>query len=442
MNRLESYSKRLMWFIPLLFTAFVTGCGGGDNGKDPILGAGGVTFAAPPGAIAPGVACTTAAPGAPTVTVTDPTNSNQFVTTSTAGVANSGKLITATFSLPMDSGQLNQTSFTLGQVGGAVVPAASVSYNTSTRVATLTTSSALSPNTSYTAVILGTVTSGGISMGCSNAWTFKTVTPAATGLAPVNLGLASTFGISATAGLATAGGSSTINGDVLLLNPTPVCNATTVPATGLIGSCAAVGFPPTVNGTVISPLYNPAGNLATIAADLNTGFLSITPPAGPPAVGTLGGGTTILAPTTLGTGSTGQSTFTPGVYVSGTSIGITGDLTLDAQGNPDAVFVFQSGSTVGTAAGAVSPGVHTRILLANGAKASNVWWQAASSATIGTFSEFQGNIMAAVSITLNQGATSCGRMMAGAWVGGGGAITLDRSVVSVPGNVNAPASCQ
>jgi hypothetical protein len=107
------------------------------------------------------------------------------------------------------------------------------------------------------------------------------------------------------------------------------------------------------------------------------------------------------------------------------------------------VFVFQSSSTIDTAAGAVAPGPHTRILLTNGAKASNVWWVAASSSTIGTFSEFQGNIMAAVTITLNQGANSCGRMMAGAWTGGpGGAITLDRAVVSVPGNVSAPATCK
>jgi hypothetical protein len=85
--------------------------------------------------------------------------------------------------------------------------------------------------------------------------------------------------------------------------------------------------------------------------------------------------------------------------------------------------------------------VHTRILLLNGAKASNVWWQAASSATIGTNSEFVGNILAAASITLKTGATSCGRLFAGAWVGGGGAFVFDSNVVSVPGNANAPL-CQ
>ena len=117
---------------------------------------------------------------------------------------------------------------------------------------------------------------------------------------------------------------------------------------------------------------------------------------------------------------------------------VTGDLTLDAQGNPNAVFVFQSSSTVGTAAGGPTPASRTRILLVNGAKASNVWWQAASDATLGLYSEFQGNILAARDITMKTGATSCGRLFAGAWVGGAGAFVFDSNVVSVPGQPFAP----
>jgi hypothetical protein len=154
----------------------------------------------------------------------------------------------------------------------------------------------------------------------------------------------------------------------------------------------------------------------------------------------LGGATNLPAGTTLGTGSTGQSTFTPGVYQSLTSILITGDLTLDAQGNPDAVFVFQSSTTLGTAAGAPAPGTHTRILLVNGAKASNVWWQAGSSSTLGLYSEFQGNILSSASITMLTGATSCGRLFAGAFTDG--AFVFDSNVVSVPGNPSALASCK
>jgi len=131
----------------------------------------------------------------------------------------------------------------------------------------------------------------------------------------------------------------------------------------------------------------------------------------------------------------GDNWFVPGIYQSLTSILITGDLTLDAQGNSNAVFIFQSSSTVGTAPSA-------RILLINGARASNVYWQAASAATLGTNTVWQGNILAASDITMNTGATSCGRLWAGAWVGGAGAFVFDSNVVSVPGNASAPASCQ
>jgi len=223
----------------------------------------------------------------------------------------------------------------------------------------------------------------------------------------------------------------------VVLDPLATCNAVPVDNAGGFGICG--GAAPTLNGIVITPTYPDTTTAAQVDADLNAAFLSITPPAGPPAVGSLGGGTPIAAPTTLGAASgsalvLGHNWFTPGVYTSITSILITGDLTLDAQGNPNAVFVFQSASTLTTAAGAPSPGAHTRILLINGAKASNVWWQVSSSATIGTYSEFQGNILAAFDITLLTGAHSCGRLMAGAWVGGTGALVFDSNVVSVPGN--------
>jgi hypothetical protein len=171
---------------------------------------------------------------------------------------------------------------------------------------------------------------------------------------------------------------------------------------------------------------------------MNAAFLSITPPAGPPAAGSRGNPTNIPAGTTLGNGSTGTASFAPGLYQSITSILITGDLTLDAQGNANAVFIFQSSSTVGTAPGA-------RILLTGGAKASNVFWQVASDATLGTNTVWQGNIFAARNITMLTGATSCGRLWAGAWVGvagGTGLFVFDSNVVSVPGNASAPASCQ
>jgi len=263
------------------------------------------------------------------------------------------------------------------------------------------------------------------------------------------LGTAAPFGFSATAGMATAVSSSTVNADVLL-DPLAQCNATAVDAFGGIGSCAAIGFPPSIVGTVISSLFTGGRNIATIKTDLNAAYLSLCPAGVPDAACSLNGGVVIGAAAAGIGGGVGApcvyninagNCFTPGVYTAASSITVTGDLTLDAQGNQNAVFVFQAGSTVGTAAGAAPPGARTRILLVNGAKASNVWWVAGSSATAGLYSEMQGNLLAANSVTLNQGATSCGRMLAGAWTGagGGGAITLGGgNVASVPGQPFAP----
>ena len=254
----------------------------------------------------------------------------------------------------------------------------------------------------------------------------------------IDLGLASPFAIAATAGVTNTSTApmTHINGNVVL-TPDQTCNAVTVDNAGGFGLCG--GMPPTISGTVITNLYPDTTTASAIKASLNAAFLSITPLAGPPAVGSLGGGTPIAAATTLGnaTGSAlvlGDNWFTPGVYTSITSILITGDVTLDGQGDPNAIFIFQSASSLTTADGAPSPGAHTRILLTNGTKASNVWWQVASSATMGSYCEFQGNILAAFDITMKTGSTACGRSMAGAWVGGAGAFIFDSNVVSVPGN--------
>jgi len=374
------------------------------------------------------------------------------------------KTLNATFSEAMNSTTIKTATFALvpDLTPGSPVNGV-VGYDPLTQIASFNPVADLTLNTAYTATItggaLGVKDVAGNPLAVDKVWHFST--GSTTCLAPVAMGAAATFGISATAGLATAISSSTVNADILLLPPTNVCNATTVPGDGTIGTCAAIGFPPTVNGTVISAAYDPTGSINTVRDAVFATFLSLCAPGVPAANCTMGAPgnipTNLPTGTTLGAPSgsaqvTGDNYFTPGLYQSLTSILITGDLTLDAQGDANAVFIFQASGpspTIGTAnaAGGVAAG-RTRILLVNGAKASNVWWSAASSATIGTFSEFQGNILAAVAITLNNDATSCGRMMAGAWVGGGGAITLGgNNVVVVPGQPFVPpvgysATCQ
>jgi uncharacterized repeat protein (TIGR01451 family) len=116
----------------------------------------------------------------------------------------------------------------------------------------------------------------------------------------------------------------------------------------------------------------------------------------------------------------GGTTLTPGVYCSASSMGLTGALTLDAGGNPNAVWVFKAGSTLTTAS-------NSSVVLTNGADACNVYWQVGSSATLGTTTSFVGNIFALTSITLNNGASVSGRVLAR-----NGAVTLDNNTITAP----------
>src|SRR5664280_2576546 len=388
--------------------------------------------------IIPGATCTIATGATiPTVTASDPTSGNQNATTSTTGVAGSGKLITATFSLAMNPATINSASpgtlstFTLKDMttaNGTIVPG-TVAMNTANTIATFTTSAALLANTSYTAIITTAATSAtGTPIACAYAWSFKTA-GIATGLAPINMGLAAPFGIAATAGVVNVG-ATTVQGDVVL-DPLATCNTVTVGSAGLIGSCNSV--PPTIIGTVISPLYPDAGvtSLAVKNA-LRQTFIDISPANLSTGVYTIPDGTVMG---TTGVPVLHKDLFYPGIYKT-TSGGmlITGDLTLDAQGDANAVFVFQSDSTLTMAAGA--PGSYSRILLINGAKASNVWWWVGSAATFGTYSEFQGNVLVYSNLTMTTGATSCGRLFAGASTDG--AFVFGANVVSVPGQPFAP----
>jgi hypothetical protein len=113
----------------------------------------------------------------------------------------------------------------------------------------------------------------------------------------------------------------------------------------------------------------------------------------------------------------GGLTLTPGVYRFSTSAQLTGALTLNALGNPNAVWVFQIGSTLTTASS-------SSVVMINGGSPCNVFWQVGSSATLGTTTSFAGNIVALASITLNTGANAVGRTLART-----GAVTLGSSNV-------------
>ncbi len=120
-------------------------------------------------------------------------------------------------------------------------------------------------------------------------------------------------------------------------------------------------------------------------------------------------------------GNIGGLTLTPGLYKSNGSLEISsGDLTFDAKGDPNAVFIIQIASSLNTTSG-------RKVILSGGALASNIFWQVGTSATLGTTSVFKGTIMADQSISMNTGAVIEGRLFARI-----AAVTLDSSTIVKP----------
>ncbi len=124
----------------------------------------------------------------------------------------------------------------------------------------------------------------------------------------------------------------------------------------------------------------------------------------------------------------GGLTLTEGVYCSKSPVQLTGQLTLNAQGNTSAVFIFKTTSKLTTASG-------SSVLMTNGGTDCNVFWKVDSSATIGTTTQFIGNVLALTSITLQNSASVSGRVLAR-----NGAVTLDTNHVGFSGCAASTAS--
>lgn len=206
-------------------------------------------------------------------------------------------------------------------------------------------------------------------------------------------------------GLFTADGFAVLGGSTV----TNTGSSTVYGNLGVSPGSAITGFPP---GTVTGGDIHAGTILAAQAqSDLTDAYVAI---AGLPCG------------TTLGTELGGQ-TLTPGIYCFASEAGLTGTLTLDAQGALDAQFIFQIASTLITAS-------DSSVVFINGGQGGGLFWQVGSSATLGTNTSFAGNILALTSITLNTGATiDCGRALAR-----NGAVTMDANNVSIENT----ASCQ
>lgn len=135
-----------------------------------------------------------------------------------------------------------------------------------------------------------------------------------------------------------------------------------------------------------------------------------------------------LAPVDVANADLGGRTLAPGLYKSSGTLAITGDLTLNAQGDLNAVFIFQTASTLHAAPG-------SQVVLSGGASAANIFWQVGASATLGVGARFKGSILADQSISMATGATLQGRALARI-----AAVTLESNTITIPTRRPAPPS--
>jgi hypothetical protein len=220
------------------------------------------------------------------------------------------------------------------------------------------------------------------SMGCSSTASEGTSSMSQAVTAPV-LGAARSYAVLA-GSTVTNTGSTVVTGDL-----------------GVSPGTAVTGFPPgQVKGGAI---HSADANALQAQTDTTTAYNAL---AGQSCDRTLTG-------TDLG-----GLTLTTGTYCFSSSAQLTGTLTLDAQGDPSAVFVFQMGSTLTTAS-------NSSVVMINGGNPCNVYWQVGSSATLGTGTTFEGNILALASITLTTDVSLTGRALART-----AAVTMDTNVVN------------
>lgn len=315
---------------------------------------------------------TTFSAPAPTVVSTDPANLATNVLLN--------KVISATFSELMDPLTITNATFTLKL--GVTPVAGTVSYVGGNALFT-PTANLLSGNTYTATITTGAKNPGGTGLASNYVWTFNTKAPS--GPLPPDLKSVARFGIIAGVGVSNNAGFSVINNMDVGISPGARSGVTGFPPATVVGGAIYASDD-------IAPPGTPA-MLIQAKQDLTDAYLFAEAAVSP-------------APVTV-SGDQGGLTLAPGVYKSTSTLLISnGNLTLDAQGDVNAVWIFQVASgftTVGGAGGSV--------ILTGGAQAKNVYWQVGTSAVIGDNTSFKGNLLVLTSITLNSNAVLQGRVL-------------------------------
>jgi hypothetical protein len=372
------------------------------------------------------------------------TTSPEIVSTIPANAAVTVPLnqaVSATFTEAMNPLTITTGTFTLTGPGATSITG-TVSYNAVNFIATFTPTALLTASTTYTAeVTTGATDLAGNPLGTTgaqNPWTFTT--GAAVVPPPVNLGTAALFGgFGGGAGMTNQGIETVINGNIGTTAVStlitgfhddngPTCIYTETPLNiGLVNGAIDTAPPPPASvgcpeGTAVT-----AAIAAQAAADALTAYNALVAFPNGLDVSTCPGCGGGLA------GELGGRTLDAGIYKSAPgSYGITqGDLTLDAQGDPNAFWVFQMATTltVGTSA------QNRNVLLVNGAQAKNVFWQVGTAATINGIlggGTVAGTIIAQAAISVSTAGVTAVTTIDGRLLVLTGPVTVVNTVVNVP----------
>ena len=341
--------------------------------------------------------------------------------------------ISATFSGGMDPTTITTATFTLAVAGGGASVTGSVTYDPATQIASFVPAANLAANTQYTAMISNPVKdlfgNALASSAAPNPWSFTT----GNSVGPIgpNLGAASTFGsVGGGAGITNMGTNTVINGDIGTTGAStlvtgfndaaPGCTYTETPLNIGIVNGTIYTAPPPPTGACPNEGTSATLAIATQAAsDALAAFNNLSPASRP-------GGTD------PGAGQLGGLTLPPGIYKAAAgAFMITGsDLTLDARGDANAIWVFQTASTLTVGAA----GAPRSVILINGAQAKNVYWQVGSVATINAAGggTMVGTIIASAGVTFSTAGNATITTLNGRALGLNASVTMVNTVVNVP----------